>query len=135
MAMTDTDRDHPSDAELELFFAAARAEPPEMSGRLFAAMMQDAAQVQAQIMAPVAAPAAPLSFWRRALQTLGGWGVAGGLATAGIAGLSIGVLAGPQLETLSNGLLGSAVYAQTSETYDLIPDYTSFVLDASGAEG
>ena len=90
------------------------APAPDFTARVLA----DAARVQAQISA---APSrkSPTIFVQLG-ELLGGWPAMGGLATAGVAGLWIGLAPPAELEAYAAELLG------TSETIDLLgPDFTA----------
>ncbi|MEM7596993.1 MAG: hypothetical protein AAF382_04790 [Pseudomonadota bacterium] len=74
---------------LEAEFAALKrvAEPP--SDDLMARVMADADAVQAQILTPL--PKARVSALSRVMDVIGGWPTLAGMATAGMAGVWIGV--------------------------------------------
>lgn len=102
--MTDGNKTTPQgDINLDDFFAAARAEPPQPSADF---MMRIEADALAERPSPERNTAAP-KLWRTLLQAVGGWTGAAGLATACATGIWIGV-APPQSLTdiwaLSAGL-------------------------------
>lgn len=114
-----TDRPESGDDGLDALFAAARASPPEPSPALMARVLAEADAAQASMRRPQAGAASPrgTGFARRlaeAFGLIGGWGGLGGLATAAVAGLSLG-LAGLVLPA---GIFPSAADA---ETVDLLP--------------
>lgn len=129
------------DEALEAMFAAARSAAAEPSADLLARVLADAEAVQdgraALATGPVAAPRGGGGIWASILAALGGWGGAGGLAAAGLAGLWIGFAGGTQvtdtLGTLTGGLVGSGVEADAG--VDLLPDLGSFALAGLDVEG
>ncbi len=89
--MTDERR---NEQELEALFAAARRDAPTPSADLMARVLADAEAAQAQAQAaPAARPTRPAARprWRQVVDLLGGWPAMAGLATAGVAGLWLGV--------------------------------------------
>lgn len=86
-----------TDDDLDGFFAAARREAGPLPAGLAARMQADAARVQAEIAAavPSGGRARP-GLWQELRAALGGWAGLGGLATAGVAGVWLG-LAPPAL--------------------------------------
>lgn len=115
MAMTDEDR------RLEPFFEAARTEAPEPSAALMARILADAQAAQ-EVAAPAPARRRRFPGWR--LPALaGGWGAAGGLAAATLAGVWIGFAA-------TQGAAGAGLWPATAEidTLHLLPDEEVFVL-------
>ncbi|ETD00849.1 hypothetical protein U717_14725 [Rhodobacter capsulatus R121] len=119
MAMTD--RFEFEDADLERFFRAARTAAPAPSGDFLARLTDQAEGLQPR-------PAVPGPRRRgrvAALATaLGGWaalgGFAGGMATATVAGLWIGLAGTPTLVQAVG--LGSAVSTASAETDNYLPD-------------
>ena len=116
MAMTDG-----RDLELERFFRAARTAAPEPSAAFLDRLTVQAAAAQPR-------PAAPGRPRRRGLvsalaSALGGWGAlggfAGGMATATVAGLWIGLAGAPTLVQAVG--LGSTVTA-AAEAGTYLPD-------------
>jgi len=101
MAMTDShDTD---DLDLERFFRAARQAPPEPSMEFLARLAAEGAALQSARMAPVRPPRspAPRGVFAALAAALGGWGalggMAGGMATATVAGLWIGLAQAPTM--------------------------------------
>ncbi len=121
-----------AEAALVAVFAAARAAAPEPSAVFLARVLADAEAVQAQRRAPVPSRPARQGRWRGILAALGGWGAAGGLATATLAGLWLG-FAGAQGTGAVAGLLAGE--DEQIGTLDLIPDFDSFALAALETEG
>lgn len=109
--MTKRDVTYPDDLELEALFEAAQDEVITPSDALLARVMADAeAEIVARADAAAAARAVPSTPVRHpiiaALMTaLGGWRSVAGLATAGVAGLVIG--------------LGAPMSYATSDSYDI----------------
>ncbi|MBO9453525.1 hypothetical protein J7426_24920 [Tropicibacter sp. R16_0] len=77
------------DTDLEHMFATARTQRDHLPDALSARMLADAAQVQAEFLAPE--PAARVSLWSQLRAGLGGWSGLSGLATACAAGVWIGL--------------------------------------------
>ena len=77
----------PDPLEAEFSALKRRVEPP--SGDLMARVMADADAVQAQILTPL--PKARVSALSRVMDVIGGWPTLAGMATAGMAGVWIGV--------------------------------------------
>jgi hypothetical protein len=113
---------------LEDFFGAARRMRPDPSEALMARVLEDALAAQAAPAAAAqAAPVAAARVWRRARpgvlaqlrEALGGWPAIGGLATAGVMGLAVGISAAAGLGDLTAALLG-----QPGDAYlvDLMPE-------------
>lgn len=84
-----TDLD-PALTEVDALLRAARAAPPVVSDDLMAAILADASQMQAGFLPPEV-PARRQSFFAALLSVLGGGIGVGGLVTAGLAGVWIGV--------------------------------------------
>lgn len=118
--MTQRDETH-----LDDLFAEARQVRPVVSVDLMARIMADAAAVQSERTAPIVVAAPEQGGFFAGLWTaLGGWGGAGGLAAATMAGLWIGIAPPSGLESVSTAVFGQ------SETVSLFaPD------DILGAEG
>lgn len=135
--MTMSDPQMKTDAEidgaLEGFFAAGRNAAPEPSAAFLARVLAEAEAVQAGFGAGErrAAPARQ-GLWSGVLAALGGWGGAGGLASAAMAGVWLG-FAGVQ----GSGTLTSLLAApeEVVGTLELIPDFDSFALAALETEG
>ena len=114
--MTDERKTQLDDDGLEDFFEAARRMAPSPSDALMARVLADALAAQ-----PVAAPC-PVprpGAWAQLREALGGWPALGGLATAGVMGLAIGIAAPAGLADLA-----TAVLDQGTDTYlvDLMPE-------------
>lgn len=134
LAMTDHSNSHDNTAsteiDLDLFFAAARDAAPEPDAALFAAVLADAGDVQAQI-AAARAPAAPLQeprgargLWAQLVAAIGGWPAVGGLASVATAGLWLGAVQPMGIGQTTSGYLSDAglfVAAQDSYLVDVIP--------------
>lgn len=88
MAMTETDRE--MDERLEALFSQARSAPEEPDAALMARVLEDALAVQAARPVPAAERVVARRGWGL-WAALGGWPAMGGLATAVVAGLWIGV--------------------------------------------
>lgn len=86
--MTTPDRD---DSFLDGYFAAARDGAPEPSPDLLARVLADAGAEQARQAAGTRDAAHRPGLWATMLAALGGWPALGGLATAGVAGLWLGI--------------------------------------------
>ncbi len=75
--------------ELDALFEEARGESPTPSDDLVARIVQDAAQMQPK---PASSEGhEPTGVFRQFLAAIGGWPALGGLATAAITGVYIGV--------------------------------------------
>jgi len=111
--------------DLEAFFGAARRMAPAPSDAVLARVLADALAAQAPMMR-VARPG-----WLAQLRdALGGWVAVGGLATAGVVGLTIGIAAPAGLGDLTAALLG-----QPADGYlvDLMPELDfDIAMDLSG---
>lgn len=101
--------------DLEAHFAAARDAAPRPSLDLMARLEADALDAQAALAAP-RVPARRRGAWAELRQALGGWPGLAGLATAGCAGLWLGL--SPGLD-LGDGTLWSV--ADGSEILALDP--------------
>lgn len=114
--MTDNGSKMQDDDTLERFFDAGRRAAAAPSEALMARVLADALTAQ-----PVAAPRhlPRPGFWVQLREALGGWPAIGGLATAGVTGLAIGMSASAGLGDLATALMG-----QPSDTYlvDLLPE-------------
>ena len=102
---------------LDDFFGAARRAAPRPSDALLARVLSDALAVQAAPV-PTRRPTRP-SLLAQLRDALGGWPAVGGLATAGMMGLAIGIAAPAGLGDLTAALLG-----QPADGYlvDLMPE-------------
>lgn len=129
-----TERD--DDLILQPFFAAARAAPPAPSRALMARLHADALAEAAlraapppPILPPLPAARAPR---RRRLaglvELLGGWVGLGGLATAAVAGIWVGVALPGPLAALDPALAGAEAGAAEA-SLELIPDLTAFLTE------
>lgn len=106
------------DAALDALFDAARA-PAAPSDALLARVLADAAAVQAEIAPqapgpshdPAAGPELTGSVWAEIRAGLGGWLGLGGLAAAGLAGLTLGVALPGELDALAGGQISAALGA------------------------
>lgn len=115
------------DLELDALFASARGQDTLPSGDLMERVLADALAVQTLAQA-AAVPVAPRRrWWQAALAAVGGWPAMAGLATAGVAGIWIGV---SPPESLSDG--ASALFALETDGY-LVDVTSGFSLDL--AEG
>jgi len=102
---------------LDSHFAAARNTAPTPSSDLLARVLSDAEAVQAgQVQTRMASTprGTPLAQLFRAL---GGWPAMGGLTTAAVAGLWIGISPPAALQEMTDGYLG--------------PDTTVYLIDTS----
>ncbi len=102
---------------LDAHFAVARAAAPTPSDDLLARVLNDAEAVQKK--APSAVTPAPvrISPMTQLFCLLGGWPAMGGLTTAAVAGLWLGISPPVVLQELSGGYLG--------------PDATAYLIDTS----
>lgn len=134
--MAKTETDLLDDAQLEAFFEAGREEAPALSDSFMAALLQDAAQVQPQVM-PLAPERPTRPFWKELVMQIGGWPALAGMATATVAGVWIGFAAPDQLEHLSGGVILAGDYASAETLYDvqdLAPSYfgTDLLVEEEG---
>jgi hypothetical protein len=104
--------------DLDDLFETARTQNAAPAPDFMERVLQDALQVQTDAVVVAAPPRA--SWIRQLLSAIGGWPAVAGLATAGVAGLWIGVNPPNALATTTENLLGS-----TSDLYlvDLMPSY------------
>ncbi len=113
------DMDKNSDLyDLDNLFAQTRAQDVAPTPDFMERVLQDALQAQVAA-APVAAR--PRASWiRQLLSAIGGWPAVAGLATAGVAGLWIGINPPSAIATTTENLLGTS-----SDLYlvDLMPTY------------
>lgn len=77
--------------DLDLFFDAARRRPRDPSPDLMQRVLDDALAAQTGGAAAVPVRVAAPGRWRQFLSAIGGWPAVAGLATAGVAGIWIGV--------------------------------------------
>lgn len=82
--------------------AKVRADVPD---RLMAAVLRDADALQPAAASP---KAETLGIWQLVLDAIGGWPTLGGLATAGVAGLWLGVAPPTSLEGVTADLIGDS---------------------------
>ena len=111
--MSDMDK---QDSDLDAFFAAAKTEAPRVSDDLMARVMADAmaempraAEPAAEVVPP--APARTSGWLSGVLDVIGGWPAAGGLLTAGLVGVWIGVSPPVPLQELDVAFLGGVLVA------------------------
>nr|WP_319247053.1 hypothetical protein [uncultured Celeribacter sp.] len=138
--MTDHDKKRdaaPDDLALEALFAEAREAAPIPSGDLLARIMADAETERAarfgEKQPPQPAPSRHPVI-AAMVAALGGWRSVAGLATAGVAGLAIGLGAPGAVATLatSGDLAASSTVADLGsyELDDLVPSF--YTLAAEG---
>lgn len=117
--------------DLDLFFDAARQAPERPDAALFAAVLQDAAEVQADI-ARARAPqsgaqgANGRGLWAQFAAAIGGWPAVAGLASVATAGLWLGAVQPVGLSQTASGILGGAgLYSAAEDSYlvDVMPGY------------
>lgn len=115
----------PAEFDLDALFAEARGQAADPSPELMARVMADAIAMQPAPMR--AAPPRRTSRLRQFLNAVGGWPAVAGLATAGVAGLWIGVNPPDAVATTAETFLGTS-----TDLYlvDLMPGY-----DLTFAEG
>lgn len=93
--MTNDRKENRDVSALDPYFRSARQDMPEVSPDLFARIMGDAESVQAELIRTSASrPSRTIrrpGFWAALVAAIGGWPAVGGLATAGIAGLWLGL--------------------------------------------
>lgn len=114
-----------TDTELEALFSAAASDAAEPSQALMRRVLVDADGVAGGLTAPAPAQAAGPGLLPRLLSGLGGWPGLAGLATAGVAGLAIGIASPGTLATLSSGLVAGEVI-DDYHMVDLLPGLTGF---------
>ncbi len=104
--------------DLDALFAEARGQSADPSPDLMARVLQDALAAQPVTAAVVSPPRT--SRLRQFLNAVGGWPAVAGLATAGVAGLWIGVNPPSAIATTAENFLGTE-----SDLYlvDLMPGY------------
>lgn len=120
MAMADTGKDMDTDMDLDGLFAQARETRPGLPEGLQAAILADAAAVQAERLAPEPEMPARGGFWLQLRQAVGGWPSLGGLVAASAAGLWIG-FAGPEFLPDPLDLVTASAETETVpyDSYDL----------------
>ena len=105
-------------ADLDGLFAAARAQVPGPSDDLMARVLADAQAEQATLAVTAARPTVrPAGRFEQMFRVLGGWPAMGGLATASVVGLWLGINPPVPLQAVSGGYLS--------------PDVTAFMIDTS----
>ncbi len=102
---------------LDAHFAAARTAAPTPSDDLFARVLGDAEAVQAEMASALVTRPARVNPLAQLFRVLGGWPAMGGLTTAAVAGLWLGVSPPVVLQEWSDGYLG--------------PDATAYLIDTS----
>lgn len=117
------------DEGLEAFFAAARAAPPVPPDRLRASVLADASAARdgARGLVPVRRGRG-VSGALAALSRLVGPAAWGGIAAAGIAGLSVGWLQSDRVAALG----GALWQAEAAETLELFPSFEGMLEDGDG---
>lgn len=102
------------DLMLDALFAAAKDDSnAQASPDLMARVLSEAETIQAGFAAPIIATP-QMGFWSRLVRALGGWHSISGLAMATVAGVWIGVAAGPGV---MQSEFGSAVLFSGDEIY------------------
>ena len=135
--MAKTDKERLSDAALEAFFVAGRAQAPEPGADLMTRIIADADAVTAA-RAPAPRPRQPQrKGWAALISGIGGWPALAGMATAAVAGIWLGFASPDQLNTLAGGLLlpDDAAGATSYELEDLLPGYSGFESLAEESQG
>jgi len=143
--MAKTKKNMLDDAELEVFFDAAKSRRTEASEVFLMSIVADAsAQQVEQQQAPALSSFANLeasnagrSLWSRIVSGIGGWPAVAGMASATVAGVWIGLSSPAQLEVLSGGLIVAGNYSASEtefELEDLEPSYFggSFLMEDDG---
>lgn len=115
MMMTD-----PNDKMLDDLFAQARAVAPAPSDALIARVLADAV-LPVQASAPIKAG----GFWSGLMDTLGGWPAVGGLATATVAGIWVGIAPPASVADLTAHLIGDKVSVSLLSS-DILLDTEAF---------
>lgn len=106
--------------ELDELFSQARSQDVSPTPDFVERVLQDALDAQAAHV-PAAVPTPPRASWlRQLLSAIGGWPAVAGLATAGVAGLWIGVNPPDMMATTAENFLGTS-----SDLYlvDLMPTF------------
>lgn len=114
--MAETDKDFDG---LDALLGAARDAVPMPSDALLARVLDDAEQVQAGFV-PVRPASRRASFWAQISAALGGWQGMAGLATAGIAGLWLGISPPEALPVLD---LAAYAMGTDSALVDVMPGF------------
>ena len=139
--MTDPKNHTDMASELDALFDLARSSAPEPSSDLLSKIMLDAETIGAETVgAHGGSDVSMPTLWERisegVREALGGWQGLAGVATAGLAGLMIGLGSPDALSALTLGLSDSSevVFDETADTsIGLDSILTSF--DGLGAEG
>ncbi|MEZ5674619.1 hypothetical protein SAMN06265173_10369 [Thalassovita litoralis] len=108
------------DFDLDAMFADMRTQDVVPAPDFMARVLADALDAQAAA-APVTVAPRPPSRLRQLLAAIGGWPAVAGLATAGVAGLWIGVNPPASIMTTAESFLGTTVTDQY--LVDLMPSY------------
>ncbi len=98
---------NPNEDNLDDIFAQARAVQVTPDDDLVARVLADAAAVQAGFTPVAVNPSS--GFWAGLMEAIGGWPALGGLATATVAGLWIGVAPPASVADLTASYLGDEV--------------------------
>ena len=108
----------PDSFDLDALFADARRQDAAPSPDFMERVLQDALQAQVAAAPVISAPRG--SWLRQLVSAVGGWPAVAGLATAGVAGLWIGINPPSAVATTTENLLGTS-----SDLYlvDLMPSY------------
>lgn len=124
---TDFERD---EIDLEQLFLAARQTTPQTSGRLQNAVLADALTFMPQAKVHVRQTDSPYRRVRRGVKdVVGGWHALGGLVTASMVGVWIGV-APPSLLDGYHSLALTALYGETSSSEGVLDGFDlAIVLD------
>ncbi|MFN3972584.1 MAG: dihydroorotate dehydrogenase [Gemmobacter sp.] len=135
---SERDIDGSGDAALDDLFARARAARPVVPDDLMARVMADAAAVPQAADATAGWPpqARPARFrslgglrsvLRALAEVFGGAGALAGVATAGLAGIWIGLASPSPLAALAPGLLPGLLGDEAAMDLDLFPDVAGFL--------
>ena len=108
------------DFDLDAMFADMRTQDVVPAPDFMARVLADALDAQAAAVSVTVAPRPP-SRLRQLLAAIGGWPAVAGLATAGVAGLWIGVNPPASIMTTAESFLGTTVTDQY--LVDLMPSY------------
>ncbi|WP_373635276.1 hypothetical protein [Yoonia sp. SS1-5] len=107
----------PNDKWLDAILDDARDARPQVPDALMARVLADAAAAHAP---PEPVMSNAPRGWAAIAQLLGGMPALGGLATAAVAGLWLGIAPPPVIETFSAGLFGDTVSVNILEVDDFI---------------
>lgn len=103
--------------DLDDLFAEAASKPVAPSGDLMARVLADAARMQPQPRARVAAPPPRLGLWAGLAALFGGGGMLAGIGSAAVAGLFIGFVQPTSLTSLADAWSGDTQL----DSVDLMP--------------